>query len=83
MTTDTEALVRRAYHLAEGDVLDVRGFIKRQRPSSTSRTCRTSRSAASRRCRAYYPILDEAAAALDRARQLLSAHLASAERVTA
>ena len=23
MTTDTEALVRRAYHLAEGDVLDV------------------------------------------------------------
>jgi hypothetical protein len=27
MTTDTEALVRRAYHLAEGDVLDVRGFI--------------------------------------------------------
>ena len=32
---------------------------------------------------AYHPILDEAAAALDRARQLLSAHLASAERVTA
>ncbi len=32
---------------------------------------------------AYYPILDEAAAALDRAGQLLSAHLASAERVTA
>jgi monoterpene epsilon-lactone hydrolase len=30
---------------------------------------------------AYYPILDEAAAALDRAGQLLSAHLASAERV--
>ena len=27
MTTDTEALVRRAYHMAEGDVLDVRGFI--------------------------------------------------------
>lgn len=27
MTTDTEALVRRAYHYAEGDVLDVRGFI--------------------------------------------------------
>jgi hypothetical protein len=27
MTTDTEALVRRAYHLAEGDVLDVQGFI--------------------------------------------------------
>jgi hypothetical protein len=27
VTTDTEALVRRAYHLAEGDVLDVRGFI--------------------------------------------------------
>ena len=27
MTTGTEALVRRAYHLAEGDVLDVRGFI--------------------------------------------------------
>jgi hypothetical protein len=23
MATDTEALVRRAYHLAEGDVLDV------------------------------------------------------------
>jgi monoterpene epsilon-lactone hydrolase len=32
---------------------------------------------------AYYPILDEAAAALDRAGQLLSAHLADAERVTA
>ena len=32
---------------------------------------------------AYYPILDEAAAALDRAGQLLTAHLASAERVTA
>jgi len=31
---------------------------------------------------AYYPILDEAAAALDRAGKLLSAHLASAERVT-
>jgi ketosteroid isomerase-like protein len=27
MTTETEALVRRAYHLAEGDVLDVQGFI--------------------------------------------------------
>jgi acetyl esterase/lipase len=32
---------------------------------------------------AYSPILDEAAAALDRAGQLLSAHLASAARVTA
>ena len=32
---------------------------------------------------AAYPILDEAAAALDRAGRLLSAHLASAERVTA
>jgi len=32
---------------------------------------------------AYYPILDEAAAALDRAGQLLSAHLAGAESVTA
>jgi epsilon-lactone hydrolase len=32
---------------------------------------------------AYYPILDEATAALDRAGQLLSAHLASAERVPA
>jgi epsilon-lactone hydrolase len=32
---------------------------------------------------AYYPILDEAAPALDRAGQLLSAHMASAERVTA
>jgi len=32
---------------------------------------------------AYYPFLDEAAAALDRAGQFLSAHLASAERVTA
>jgi monoterpene epsilon-lactone hydrolase len=30
---------------------------------------------------AYHPILDEAAAALDRAGQLLSAHLAAAERV--
>jgi ketosteroid isomerase-like protein len=27
MATDTEALVRRAYHLAESDVLDVQGFI--------------------------------------------------------
>ena len=27
MTTDTEALLRRAYHLAEGDVMDARGFI--------------------------------------------------------
>ena len=27
MTTDTEALVRRAYRMAEGDVLDVQGFI--------------------------------------------------------
>jgi hypothetical protein len=27
MTTDTEALVRRTYRLAEGDVLDVQGFI--------------------------------------------------------
>jgi monoterpene epsilon-lactone hydrolase len=32
---------------------------------------------------AYYPILDEAAAALDRAGQLLSAHLANPARVTA
>jgi acetyl esterase/lipase len=32
---------------------------------------------------AYYPILDEAAAALDRAGQFLSAHLASTERVAA
>jgi epsilon-lactone hydrolase len=32
---------------------------------------------------AYYPILDEAAAALDRAGQFLSAHLGSAERVPA
>jgi acetyl esterase/lipase len=31
---------------------------------------------------AYHPMLDEAAAALDRAGQLLSAHLADAERVT-
>jgi epsilon-lactone hydrolase len=32
---------------------------------------------------AYYPILDEAAAALDRGGQFLSAHFAGAERVTA
>ena len=32
---------------------------------------------------AYHAILDEAAAALDRAGRLLSAHLAGAERVTA
>ena len=32
---------------------------------------------------AYYPILDEAAAALDRAGELLSAHLAGPERITA
>jgi acetyl esterase/lipase len=31
----------------------------------------------------FHPVLDEAAAALDRAGQLLSAHLASAEHVTA
>ena len=31
---------------------------------------------------AYYPILDEAAAALDRAGQFLSAHLTSTERIT-
>jgi monoterpene epsilon-lactone hydrolase len=31
----------------------------------------------------FYPMIDEATAALDRAGQLLSAHLASAERVTA
>jgi hypothetical protein len=27
VTTETEALVRHAYHLAQGDVLDVQGFI--------------------------------------------------------
>jgi ABC-type Mn2+/Zn2+ transport system ATPase subunit len=32
---------------------------------------------------AFYPILDEAAAALDRAGQLLTTHLASTDRVTA
>jgi acetyl esterase/lipase len=32
---------------------------------------------------AYHPILDEASAALDRAGQLLSAHLSGAERITA
>ncbi|WP_405070768.1 alpha/beta hydrolase [Kribbella sp. NBC_01510] len=32
---------------------------------------------------AYYPILDEAAAALDRAGQLLTTHLAAAEHITA
>ena len=26
MTTDTEAVVRRAYHAAEGNVVDVQGF---------------------------------------------------------
>ena len=31
----------------------------------------------------FYPVLDEAAAALDRAGQLLSGHLAAAARVTA
>ena len=31
VTTGTEALVRRAYHLAEGDVLDVQGFIDLRR----------------------------------------------------
>jgi hypothetical protein len=30
----------------------------------------------------YYPVLDEASAALDRAGRLLSPHLARAERVT-
>ncbi len=28
MTTEAEALVRRAYHLAEGNVMDVRGFME-------------------------------------------------------
>jgi hypothetical protein len=27
VTTDTEALVRRAYYLAQGDVLDIQGFV--------------------------------------------------------
>jgi len=27
MTTDAETVVRRAYHLAEGNVMDVQGFI--------------------------------------------------------
>ena len=27
MTTDAETLVRRAYHFAEGNVLDVPGFV--------------------------------------------------------
>ena len=27
MTTGTEALVRRAYHMAQGDVLNIQGFI--------------------------------------------------------
>lgn len=27
VTTDTEALVRRAYHMAQGDVLDIDGFV--------------------------------------------------------
>ena len=27
LTTDTEALVRRAYHMAQGDVLNIQGFI--------------------------------------------------------
>ena len=45
-------------------------------PSTSPLGCRTS-------SRPIYPILDEAAAALDRAGQLLSAHLAGAERVTA
>jgi hypothetical protein len=27
LTTDNEALVRRAHHFAEGDVLDVQGFV--------------------------------------------------------
>src|SRR5947209_20622754 len=27
VTTDTEALVRRAYHMAQGDVLNIQGFI--------------------------------------------------------
>jgi hypothetical protein len=35
-----------------------------------------------RRLQAYYPILDEAAAVLDRAGEFLWAHLAGAERVT-
>ena len=28
VTTDTEAVVLRAYHAGEGDVLDVQGFIE-------------------------------------------------------
>jgi hypothetical protein len=37
---------------------------------------------ASSQAKAIYPIFDEASAALDRAGQFLSAHLAGAERVT-
>ena len=33
MTTDTEALVRRAYHLAEGDVLDAQESYRGEQPS--------------------------------------------------
>jgi hypothetical protein len=28
MTTDPETIVRRAYHAAEGNVMDVQGFVK-------------------------------------------------------
>jgi hypothetical protein len=34
-------------------------------------------------CSRLFPLLDEAAAALDRAGQIVSAHLAAAERVSA
>jgi hypothetical protein len=51
--------------------------------ASSLRRPSTNGSASARNVfQAYHPILDEAAAALDRAGQSLSAHLAGAERVT-
>ena len=40
MTTGTEALVRRAYHLAEGDVLDARGVLPTSPPFAASAPAR-------------------------------------------
>ena len=85
MTTDTEALVRRAYHLAEGDVPDVQGFTDLFTEDGVFNGIGGAdiTPAVPHVFQTFHPILDEAAAALDRVGQLLSAHLASAERVTA
>ena len=68
---------------------DLKGVPRRRRSPCPPSRRRRRRGHARDRCRvphvfqAYSALLDEAAAALDRAGRLLSAHLAGAERVTA